>query len=84
MTQEDQIFITNVVVIDLTRETMVSNVIIQPTSVATKLSAIVKIYKYRKLHEGHHFIPMAMEMHSTPRRDMNLFIKECAHLFHDK
>jgi hypothetical protein len=26
-----------------------------------KLSAIVQIHKYKRFHEGHHFIPMAME-----------------------
>jgi len=32
----------------------------------------------------HHFIPMVMEVHDTPERDMDRFIKECAHLFHDR
>ncbi len=45
-----------------------------------KFSAITKIHKYRKLHEGHHFIPMAMKVHNAPRH----FIKECVHLFHDR
>jgi hypothetical protein len=27
---------------------------------------------------------MAMEVHGTPERDMDRFIKECAHLFHDR
>jgi hypothetical protein len=57
-----KIFIINVVVIDLTREMMVSNVISQSTHAIAKLSAIVKIHKYK----GHHFIPMAMEVHNAP------------------
>jgi len=27
---------------------------------------------------------MAMEVHSTPKHDMDCFIKECAYLFHDR
>jgi hypothetical protein len=49
-----------------------------------ELSTIVKIYKYRGLHEGHHFIPMAVEVHYALGHDMDYFIKECACLFHDK
>jgi hypothetical protein len=49
-----------------------------------KLSTLLKIHKYRRLHEGHHFIPMAIEVHDTLGHDMDRFIKECAHLFHDK
>jgi hypothetical protein len=49
-----------------------------------KLSAIARIHKYRGFHEGHHFIPMALEVHGAPGRDMDRFIKECAHLFHDR
>jgi hypothetical protein len=45
-----------------------------------KFSAITKIHNYKRLHEGHHFIPMAMEVHNTPRH----FIKECVCLFHDR
>jgi hypothetical protein len=52
MTQKDQVFITDVVVIDLTQETMVSNVIDRPIGVAAELNVIVKIYNYRRLHEG--------------------------------
>ncbi len=63
---------------------MVSNVINRPRSVVMELNAIVKICKYRGLHEGHHFIPMAMEVHDAPGRDMNHFIKGCAHLFHNR
>jgi hypothetical protein len=49
-----------------------------------ELNAIVKIHKYKRFHEGHHFIMMAMEMHDTPRWDMNHFIKECACFFHHR
>jgi hypothetical protein len=47
-------------------------------------NAIPKICKYKRLHEGHQIIPMAMEVHDTPMCDVDHFIKECAHLFHDK
>jgi hypothetical protein len=36
-----------------------------------KLSVIVKIYKYKGLHEGHHFILIAMEEHGAHECDMN-------------
>jgi hypothetical protein len=49
-----------------------------------EISVITKIRKYKKFHEGHHFIMMAMEVHDTPRCDMDHFIKECAYLFHNK
>ncbi len=45
-----------------------------------ELNTIVKIHKYKGLHEGHHFIPMAMELHNAFERDMDHFIKECARL----
>jgi hypothetical protein len=84
MTQKDQVFIANVVVIDLTQETMVLNVIDQPIGVAAKLNAVVKIYNYRRFHEGYHFILMAMEIYSTLGHYMDRFIKECPCLFHDR
>jgi len=46
-----------------------------------EFNAIIKIRKYGGLHEGHHFIPMAMEVHDAPRCDMDHFIRECAHFF---
>jgi hypothetical protein len=49
-----------------------------------ELNAIVKICKYRRLYEGHHFVLMAMEVHDTPMHDMDSFIRECARLFHDR
>jgi hypothetical protein len=81
---EDQVFVVDVVVMDLTWEMVVTIIISWPADVATKLSAIDKIYKYRKIHEEHHFIPMAMEMHNAPRRDMDCFIKESIRLFHGR
>ncbi len=80
MTREDQVFIANVVVIGLTQETMASNVISQLASATVKLSTIVKICKYKGLHEGHHFILVVMEVHGTPKCDMDHFIKECVSL----
>jgi hypothetical protein len=71
-------------VIDLMWETMVLNVITGTAGAIVKLNIIVKIHKYRGLHEGHHFISMAMEVHDTPRHDMDHFIKKCVHLFHDR
>jgi hypothetical protein len=41
----------------------------------SKLSAIVKIYKYKGFHDGHHFILMAMEVHGALGCDMDCFIK---------
>jgi hypothetical protein len=63
---------------------MVSNVINRPIGVVMEFNAIAKIHKYKGFHEGHHFIPMAMEVHGTLGQDMDRFIKECAHLFHDR
>jgi hypothetical protein len=78
MTQKDQVFVANVVVIDPMWKTVVSSVINRPRGAIVELNAIVKIRKYKGLHEGHHFILMAMEVHNTPRHDMDHFIKECA------
>jgi hypothetical protein len=47
----------------------------------TKFNVISKIHKYRGLQEGHHFIPMAMEVHGALEHDMYRFIRECACLF---
>jgi hypothetical protein len=49
-----------------------------------EFSAIAKIYKYKGFHEGHHFILMAMEVHNALGCDMDRFIRECAHLFHNR
>jgi hypothetical protein len=47
-----------------------------------KFSGIVKIRKYKRFHEGHHFISMAMEVHNAFVCDMDRFIKECICLIH--
>jgi len=61
-----------------------TNAINQLASAVVKLSAITKIYEYRRLHEGHHFILMAMDVHGTFECDMDHFIGECVCLFHDR
>jgi hypothetical protein len=63
---------------------MTSNVINQIASAIAKLSAIAKFYKYKWLHEGHHFISMAMEVHGTLGHYMDHFIKDYVRLFHDR
>jgi hypothetical protein len=63
---------------------MTLSVINRSIGVIAKLNAIAKIRKYKELHERHHFILMAMEVHDAPKRDMDCVIKECAHLFHDR
>jgi hypothetical protein len=82
--REDQVFVANVLITNLTWETTTLNVINQPTNVATKLRALVNIRNYRGLHEGHHFIQMVMEVHNALRQNMDRFIKKCAYLFHDR
>jgi len=49
-----------------------------------KVNAIAKICKYKGLHEGHHFISMAMKVHNAPECDMDCFINECACIFHNR
>jgi presenilin-like A22 family membrane protease len=73
-----------VVVIDPTRGTMALIVIGRPACAIVELNAIIKIYKYIGLYEGHHFIPMVMEVHNAPECDMDRFFKECARLFHNR
>jgi hypothetical protein len=80
MTQENQVFIAVVVVIDSTWETVPSNVISWPRGAVAKFSTIVKIRKYKRFQEGHHFILMAMEVHNLPKHDMDCFIRESVHL----
>ncbi len=65
-------------------EMVAFSVISQPTSATMRLNAIIKIHNHGRLHEGHHIIPMAMEMHGAPKHDMDCFIKERLGLFHDK
>jgi hypothetical protein len=62
---------------------VVSNVINQPVGAIKKFNTIAKIRKYKRHHEGHHFILMAMEVHGTFKHDMDHFIRKCAHLFHN-
>ncbi len=66
------------------QEMMASSVINQLTSAVVEFSAIARIRKYRGLHEEHHFIPMAMEVHDTLGCDMDHFIRECACFFHNR
>jgi hypothetical protein len=82
MTWEDQVFIADVVVTDPMWETVASSVISWPTNAIVELNIIAKIRKYGRLHEGHHFIPMAMEVHNALKCDLDRFTKECVHLFH--
>jgi len=84
MTYEDQIFVTNVVVTNPTHETVVMSVISQLVGAIAKVNNITKICKYRRIHEGHHFILMAMEVHGTLRHDMDHFNRDCARLFHNR
>jgi hypothetical protein len=39
---------------------VVSNVNSRPIGVVAELNGIAKIHKYKRLHEGHRFIPMAI------------------------
>jgi antirestriction protein len=84
MTRENQVFVADVVVINSMQEMVASNVINWPIGAIVELSAIDKIRKYRGFHEGHHFISMAMEVHDTPKCDIDHFIREYAYLFHDR
>jgi hypothetical protein len=52
MIRKNHVFIANVMIIDLVWKIMISNVINQPIGAAMKLSAIAKIHKYERLHEG--------------------------------
>ncbi len=79
MIKKDHVFVIDVVVTNLTWEMMASNVINRPIGATTKFNTIVKVRKYRGLHERHHFISMGMKVHGT-----HCFIRECACLFHDR
>ncbi len=72
------------VVTNLMRGTIASNFISRPLGTVVELNVITKIRKYRWIHEGHHFIFMAMEVHNAPMCDMDHFIKECVRFFHDR
>ncbi len=67
MTCEDQVFVIDVVVMNLTRKMVVMSVISWSTSVVLELNAIIKICKYKRIHEGHHFILMAIKVHDAPQ-----------------
>jgi len=84
MTRKDQVFVANVMVIDSIRETLASSVISPLVGAIVETSAIAKIHKYRRFQKGHHFILMAMEVHGAPEHDMDRFIKEFVHLFHNR
>jgi hypothetical protein len=63
---------------------VILNVISRPANAVAKFNAITKIRKYRGLHERHHFILMAMEVHGALKLDMDRFIREGACLFHGR
>jgi len=71
-------------VMDLTSDMIILSVISRPIGAITKFNTIIKMHKYRGLHKDHHFILMAMEVHVVFKDDMDCFISECDHLFHDK
>jgi len=75
MIREDQIFVVDVVVTNLTWKTVVMSAISWPIGIVMKLSTITKIHKYKLFHEEHIFISMAMEVHDTPGCDMDHFIR---------
>jgi hypothetical protein len=65
-----------VVVIDPMWEMVALIVISRPIGAVAEFIVIVKICKYRRLHEGHHFVLMAMEAHDALGHDMDRFIRE--------
>jgi hypothetical protein len=73
-----------VMVINPTQETVSLNVINWPLGAAAKFNVIAKIHKYKELYEGHHFIPMTMEVHGALRHEMDHFIKECVRICHNR
>ncbi len=77
ITNENQVFVADVIIMNLTQEMVATNVIHQITGVVAKLNTIIKIHKYRRIHEKHHF----MEVHGTLGRDIYHFIRECACIF---
>jgi hypothetical protein len=48
------------------------------------LAPLLRSTNIKGFLEGQHFILMAMEGHDAPMRDMDCFIKEHVHLFHDR
>jgi hypothetical protein len=63
---------------------MLMSVISRLVGAITKFSVVVKIRKYKRFHEIHHFISMVMEVHDVFEHDLDHFIRECARLFHNK
>jgi hypothetical protein len=84
ITWKDQVFVVDVVIINPMWETMALSVITQPVGAIAKHNAIDNIHNYRRFHEVHHLISMAMEVHGAPRCDMDRFMRECACLFHNR
>jgi len=62
-----------------TREIVATNVINRLACAVAKLNTIAKI----RNHDKRYFIPMAMDVHGTLGCDIDRFIKECVHLFHN-
>ncbi len=62
---------------------MTTSIITRLVGTIAKLNSNSKIHKYRKFHEKHHFILVAMEVYGTFGHDMDHFIKKCVCLFHD-
>jgi len=84
MTWENYVFVADVIVTNVTLKIVATNVINRLASAIAKLNTIVKIYKYKEIHEKHHFIPMSMNTHGTPRCNIDCFIRECVRLFHNR
>jgi len=59
-----------------TWEMVVLNVISRPVGVVTKFNTIIKIHKFRRFQQGHHFILMAIKVHNTCGHEMDCFNKE--------
>ncbi len=57
------------------------NVICPLVGAVVELTILDEIRKYKRFHEGHHFISVAMEVHGAPDCDMDHFIRECGHFF---
>jgi hypothetical protein len=55
---------------------MALSVINRPIGAAMELNAIAKICKYKRFHENHHFILMAMEVHGALGQNMDCYNKE--------
>lgn len=72
------------IITNSTRKTMATGLINQLIGVVAKFNAIVKIRKYRGIHERHHFIPMDMQVHGAFKRDIDNFIREFVCLFHSR